>query len=368
MPQTAAVQSAILNWFDHNGRKHLPWQQAITPYRVWLSEVMLQQTTVAAVIPYFERFISRFPEVSDLAAGHVDEVLQLWSGLGYYSRARNLHKAAQMVVNEFQGSFPENLDDLQKLPGVGRSTAGAIASISMDIRAPILDGNVKRVLARLHAVHGWPGKSAVAKELWEYAEQYTPNKRLPDWTQAMMDMGATLCTRSKPKCDQCPVAQLCDAHAQGKETSFPESKPKKVLPEKHVRMLMIINSHGEVLLEQRPPTGIWGGLWSFPELSIADNPSIDEKSSIDEKLLTDEQLDEVEALLGITLEQPDTWDSFRHTFSHYHLYIEPVKAFTVSSAQAVADDKRRWYPLPEVKNLGLAAPVKKLLSRLQKSL
>ena len=227
MTQTATIQQAILSWYDQNGRKHLPWQQNINPYRVWLSEVMLQQTTVTAVIPYFERFTERFPSVQGLAAADVDDVLHLWSGLGYYSRARNLHKAAQMVVNEFGGAFPENLDDLQKLPGVGRSTAGAIASISMGIRAPILDGNVKRVLARLHAVPGWPGKSSVAKVLWEISDDYTPNERLPVWTQAMMDMGATLCTRSKPKCESCPIEQWCDAHAQGKETSFPESKPKK---------------------------------------------------------------------------------------------------------------------------------------------
>ncbi|MTI13523.1 A/G-specific adenine glycosylase [Sansalvadorimonas verongulae] len=351
MTQTATIQQAIFSWYDQNGRKHLPWQQNINPYRVWLSEVMLQQTTVAAVIPYFERFTKSFPTVQALAAADVDDVLHLWSGLGYYSRARNLHKAAQMVVDVFGGVFPENLDDLQKLPGVGRSTAGAIASISMGIRAPILDGNVKRVLARLHTVSGWPGKSSVAKELWNISDQYTPNERLPAWTQAMMDMGATLCTRSKPKCESCPVEQWCEAHAQGRETSYPEPKPKKVLPEKHVRMLMLVNDHGEVLLEKRPPVGIWGGLWSFPEFEADDELSFS-----------------VQNKLGVMLADTEQWNSFRHTFSHYHLHIEPVKAFTESGATAIADDKICWHPLNEVMSLGVSAPVKDLLSRLEKSL
>ncbi|WP_281647706.1 A/G-specific adenine glycosylase [Parendozoicomonas sp. Alg238-R29] len=355
MPNTATIQEAILSWYDQNGRKHLPWQQDITPYRVWLSEVMLQQTTVAAVIPYFERFIEKFPDVADLAKANEDAVLQLWSGLGYYSRARNLHKAARMVIDDFGGKFPQNLDDLQKLPGVGRSTAGAIASISMGIRAPILDGNVKRVLARLHAVEGWPGKSSVAKELWLISEKYTPNERLPAWTQAMMDMGATLCTRSKPKCESCPVERWCEAHAYGKETSFPESKPKKVLPEKHVRMLMLVNSHGEVLLEKRPPVGIWGGLWSFPEFEV--------DGEVDDELRPF-----AEDKLGMALTEPEVWESFRHTFSHYHLHIEPVKAFTEARGHSVADSETRWHPFSEVKALGLAAPVTRLLSRLQQSL
>ncbi|CAM3781094.1 A/G-specific adenine glycosylase [Parendozoicomonas haliclonae] len=352
MPETAAIQNAIFHWFDQYGRKHLPWQQNITPYRVWLSEVMLQQTTVAAVIPYFERFTETFPTVADLAAGDVDTVLQLWSGLGYYSRARNLHKAAQMVVNEFGGQFPRSLDDLQKLPGVGRSTAGAIASISMGIKASILDGNVKRVLARLHAVHGWPGKSSVAKELWEITDRYTPDTRLPDWTQAMMDMGATLCTRSKPKCAECPISQWCVAHAEGRETSYPEPKPKKELPEKHVRMLMLLNENGQVLLEKRPPTGIWGGLWSFPEFSAEGDLA--------------ETLNET---LAMQLTDAEVWNSFRHTFSHYHLHIEPVKAFTEGTANQISDrPDTRWIDLQEALSVGLASPVKKLLQNLLKSL
>ena len=351
MPHTATLQHAILDWYDHNGRKHLPWQQDITPYRVWLSEVMLQQTTVTAVIPYFERFIEQFPTVTELAAADIDTVMQLWSGLGYYSRARNLHKAAQMVVSEFNGEFPASLDDLQKLPGVGQSTAGAIASISMGVRAPILDGNVKRVLTRLHAVEGWPGKSPVMKQLWQLAEQYTPDTRLPDWTQAMMDMGATLCTRSKPACEQCPIAQWCEAHAQGKETDYPESKPKKTLPEKHTRMLMVINQYGEVLMEKRPPAGIWGGLWSLPQAGAEESIEI-----------------AIRELTGLSINSSEIWPEFRHTFSHYHLDIEPVKAFA-DQGKSIADNPHfHWQPLDRAVELGIPAPVKKLITKLIKNL
>ena len=347
-----AFQNAVLDWFDRHGRKNLPWQKDINPYRVWLSEVMLQQTTVAAVIPYFERFIKRFPNITSLAAAELDDVLHLWSGLGYYSRARNLHKAAQMVVADFAGQFPESLEQLEQLPGVGRSTAGAIASISMQIRAPILDGNVKRVLARFHAVSGWPGQSRVAKELWHYAEDYTPSSRLPDYTQAMMDLGATLCTRSKPKCEQCPLVKGCEGYLQGDPTLYPSPKPKKELPERQVRLMMIVNQNGEVLLERRPPTGIWGGLWSFPE--VATDSDIEQ---------------ETESLTGIHLEGYEPWKSFRHTFSHYHLDIVPVKAFADSEEYNVADSERwRWCSLDQVQQLGVAAPVKKLLGRLQNSL
>ena len=349
--QTSQIQQAILNWYDQHGRKTLPWQQGINPYRVWLSEVMLQQTTVAAVIPYFERFTEKFPTVVELAAAHVDEVLHLWSGLGYYSRARNLHKAAQMVVNEFGRQFPQNLDDLQKLPGVGRSTAGAIASISMSIRAPILDGNVKRVLCRLHAVDGWPGKSSVARELWKLAEEYTPEKRLPAWTQAVMDMGATLCTRSKPDCLHCPISQWCEAHAKGEETRYPEPKPSKILPERQVRMLILVNQHGEVMLEKRPPMGIWGGLWSFPEIEILDDLTESAKSRF-----------------GVQLSASETWKTFRHTFSHYHLDIEPVKSFVNSQETDIADKQQSWFSIEKTQKLGIPAPAKKLLLQLQKSL
>ena len=256
-----------------------------------------------------------------------------------------------MVVDEFHGTFPEDLENLQKLPGVGRSTAGAIASISMGIRAPILDGNVKRVLCRLHAVKGWPGKSAVAKELWCYAERYTPEKRLPEWTQAMMDMGATLCTRTKPNCAECPISQWCEAHAHNKEACFPEPKPKKTLPEKQVRMLMLVNQHGEVLLEKRPPTGIWGGLWSFPESAISENV-----------------IQSAENRFGVQLSTTESWHIVRHTFSHYHLDIEPVKSFINSQKTCVFDKQHQWFPIEKTNDLGIPAPIKKLLLQLYQSL
>src|SRR5690606_6541720 len=205
----------VLVWFDQHGRKHLPWQQGITPYRVWLSEIMLQQTQVATVIPYFERFIARFPDVQSLAAAPIDDVLHLWTGLGYYARARNLHRCAQTIVRDYGGEFPASVAALSELPGIGRSTAGALASIAHQQRAAILDGNVKRVLARHHAIDGWPGTTQTLSQLWQFAEQHTPDKRSDHYTQAMMDLGATVCTRSKPACDHCPVADSCIAYAQG---------------------------------------------------------------------------------------------------------------------------------------------------------
>lgn len=248
-----AFSQQVLQWFDRHGRKNLPWQKNINPYRVWISEVMLQQTQVATVIPYFENFMARFPTVADLAWAQTDDVLHLWSGLGYYSRARNLHKAANMVMDTFVGEFPRSVEELTQLPGIGLSTAGAIASISMGIRAPILDGNVKRVLTRYQAIAGWPGQSAVTKQLWSIAEEYTPHHRNADYTQAMMDLGAMICTRTKPSCLICPLQQDCLAHAAGEETRYPESKPKKEKPERSIRMLMVINEFGEVLLEKGHP-------------------------------------------------------------------------------------------------------------------
>lgn len=341
----------MLEWFDLHGRKHLPWQKNITPYRVWISEIMLQQTQVTTVIPYFEAFMMSFPDVRKLASAEDDDVLHHWSGLGYYSRARNLHKAAKMVVDSFGGEFPRSVPELEQLPGIGRSTAGAIASISMGIRATILDGNVKRVLARYRAVEGWPGKSSVARELWAIAEEYTPEQRGADYTQAMMDLGAMICTRTRPACQLCPLSQSCLAHGTGTETRFPGSRPKKQKPERAVKMLMVVNQFGEVLLEKRPPTGIWGGLWGFPEIQIDDNLSVVAQKQT-----------------GLGLNNFEHWDSFRHTFSHYHLDITPVKTFTDSSHQIADGDHWHWFQLDNPAQLGLAAPVTRLMKKLQQSL
>ncbi len=343
---TSSFSAPVLKWFDKHGRKHLPWQQDISAYRVWLSEIMLQQTQVTTVIPYFERFIARFPDVESLAAAPIDEVLHLWTGLGYYARARNLHKCAQVVVNQYGGEFPSTVESLADLPGIGRSTAGAIVSIAFQKRAAILDGNVKRVLARYHAVEGWPGQLEVANQLWEIAENYTPKTRANHYTQAMMDLGATLCTRSKPKCEECPVREGCVAYAQGNPAAYPGKKPKKTLPEKSVQLVMLRNPAGDVLLQQRPAQGIWGGLWSFPELSI----------DADAQEYAEDHYGAV-----IELEQ---WNTYRHTFSHYHLDITPVLIQLAKTPRAIGESATHWYNPHQPDALGLAAPVKKLLEKL----
>lgn len=343
---TPSFSALVLKWFDKHGRKHLPWQQDISAYRVWLSEIMLQQTQVATVIPYFERFIARFPSVETLAAAPIDEVLHLWTGLGYYARARNLHKCAQAVMNQYGGEFPSTVAALADLPGIGRSTAGAIASIAFQQRAAILDGNVKRVLARYHAVEGWPGQLPVANQLWEIAEKYTPKTRANHYTQAMMDLGATICTRTKPKCESCPLHPGCLAYAQGNPTAYPGKKPKKTLPEKSVQLLMLRNAAGDLLLQQRPAQGIWGGLWSFPELAIdADAQEF------------------VQDHYGSVIELEE-WNSYRHTFSHYHLDITPVLIQLTKSPQVIGEAATHWYNPHQPDALGLAAPVKKLLEKL----
>jgi A/G-specific adenine glycosylase len=343
---TNNFSQSVLKWFDKHGRKHLPWQQNITPYRVWLSEIMLQQTQVATVIPYFERFTKTFPSVQKLAAAPMDEVLHLWTGLGYYARARNLHRCAQTVVAQYGGEFPDSVEALSELTGIGRSTAGAIVSIAFQKRAAILDGNVKRVLARYRAIDGWPGQTNTLNQLWAIAEEYTPKKRSNDYTQAMMDMGATLCTRTKPKCEQCPLQSGCIAYAQGEQTRYPGKKPKKNLPEKSVQLLMLRNANGEIFLQQRPPQGIWGGLWSFPELAI------------------DTDADEYAQDHFGKVVSAEVWNSYRHTFSHYHLDITPVLIQLGKTRQGVASGSNHWYSLHQPGQLGLAAPVKKLLDKL----
>ncbi|MHA7816553.1 MAG: A/G-specific adenine glycosylase [Pseudohaliea sp.] len=338
----------LLAWYDGHGRKHLPWQQGITPYRVWVSEIMLQQTQVSTVIPYFERFMAAFPDVQALAAADSDDVLHHWTGLGYYARARNLHRAAQAVVAEHGGQFPETVAELESLPGIGRSTAGAVVSIACGGRAPILDGNVKRVLARYHAVSGWPGRSAVLKALWEHAETHTPEERVADYTQAIMDLGATVCTRSRPACDGCPLAGGCRARADGNPADYPGRKPRRQLPQRQTAFLLARHPDGAWLLEKRPPSGIWGGLWCFPELAAAG----DADGWCRERLRAEPAGSEELA-------------SFRHTFSHYHLDITPVVVRLARVGEAVEEDGRRvWYDPVSPPRVGLAAPVARLLDTL----
>jgi len=338
----------VLDWYARDGRKDLPWQVRPTPYRVWVSEIMLQQTQVATVIPYYERFMERFPDIRSLAQATSDQVLHHWSGLGYYARARHLHAAARQVVEDFNGCFPEIFEAVVALPGIGRSTAGAILSLACGQYYPILDGNVKRVLTRYHAVAGWPGQSHVQKQLWVLAEQYTPAQQTAAYTQAIMDLGATVCTRARPHCDACPVSTDCAAHALGKEAAFPAARPKKTLPVRSVCMLMLCNDDDEVLLEQRPPAGIWGGLWSFPEFPAMDTIA-----------------DRCDKSLGIKVGKAEAWAPVRHTFSHFHLDITPVYARASYYKAAVMEAPGRlWYNTAGDEERGLAAPVGKLLQRL----
>lgn len=355
---------AVLTWFSQYGRKHLPWQQNKTLYGVWLSEVMLQQTQVATVIPYFERFIERFPTVTELADAHIDEVLHLWTGLGYYARARNLHKAAQQIRDRFGGEFPTDFDDVLALSGVGRSTAGAILSSVLNAPHPILDGNVKRVLSRAFAVEGWSGEKSVENTLWQLTASVTPNRQVADFNQAMMDLGAMVCTRGKPKCSLCPLADLCEANRLEAWDKFPVKKPKKILPERQAYFL-IIKAGNKILLEQREAKGLWGGLYVFPQFEDLDTLK---RSLAEQNLQISQQL-----------------IAFRHTFSHFHLDITPilVELDLQKNAQnqplvvqencgnyrlSISSTANYWYDLKLPSEIGLATPVKRILDELSLTL
>ncbi len=353
-PTAALIFSdALLNWFERHGRHDLPWQQPRSAYRVWLSEIMLQQTQVRTVIPYFERFMDTFPDIKGLADATLDEVLHLWTGLGYYARARNLHKAAIQIRDQHQSSFPENFDDVLALPGIGRSTAGAILSQAFEKRFAILDGNVKRVLTRHNAIAGWPGKKQIESQLWELAEQLTPDTRSADYTQAIMDLGATVCTRTKPDCTNCPLHSSCIAFKQGNPTAYPTSKPKKKIPVRATRMLLLYrveNEQNTLLLEQRPPAGIWGGLWSFPECP-KDETSLKNWCHNN---------------LQLSISQQKQLPVIRHTFSHFHLDITPVLAR--AEVVGIMDSaKHIWYNTAQPDARGLPAPVKQLLEDFEPS-
>lgn len=351
---TGEFAERMLAWHARHGRHDLPWQQAPDPYRVWISEIMLQQTRVSTVIPYYRQFLSRFPTVTDLAAAAGDEVLHLWTGLGYYARARNLHRAAQEITNEHGGAFPDSIEALESLPGIGRSTAGAILSLGKGVPAPILDGNVKRVLARCFAVEGWPGRTAVARELWALSEELTPDDhRAGDYNQAMMDLGATLCTRGRPDCDRCPLAGQCIARREETIERFPGRKPSRKMPERRTCMVMITDGAGRVLLQKRPASGIWGGLWSFPE---CDTP--------DQATQLADRLPGVAPVRTGSADKPEPWTALRHTFSHYHLDITPVRIAARAIDTVAESGGTLWYPLNHSIPVGLAAPVRRLLDRL----
>jgi len=339
----------VLSWYDRFGRKNLPWQRISSPYRVWVSEIMLQQTQVATVIPYYERFVERFPDLLRLADAPLDDVLHLWSGLGYYARARNLHQAARQVRDRHDGRFPTEMSGVVGLPGIGRSTAGAILSLASGQRHSILDGNVKRVLARCFAVEGWPGRSAVMNRLWQLSEELTPARRTAEYNQAMMDLGAGVCTRGRPDCGHCPLADVCIAGPRGEAGRYPASKPRKPLPVRAVRMLMIRNPAGGLLMEQRPPKGIWGGLWSLPECPMEEEPAA---------WCADR--------LGVRGEISAEWALRRHTFTHFHLDILPVEIRTDDTGNRVMDgDRLVWYNTATPDTRGLAAPVTRLIDELR---
>ena len=359
----APFAQAVLTWYDKFGRKHLPWQQNKTLYGVWLSEVMLQQTQVATVIPYFERFVKTFPNLTALADAPLDEVLHLWTGLGYYARARNLHKAAQVMRDQYCGKFPTEFEQVLALPGVGRSTVGAILSSCLNAPYAILDGNVKRVLSRYFAVNGWPGEKKTEDRLWQLTGEVTPNTQVADFNQAMMDLGAMVCTRSKPKCSLCPLQSNCRANAEQNWQAYPGKKPKKALPERDSYFLLL-EKDGKVALEQRENAGLWGGLYCFPQ--FADK----------EELLA--------YLASNGIQQYQEWAAFRHTFSHFHLDIYPIYARFDDQTNPEDVDRSDWKKVAEKQNqyqsallsavkywydpqnpdpIGLATPVKNLLTQ-----
>ncbi|MDE2234311.1 MAG: A/G-specific adenine glycosylase [Gammaproteobacteria bacterium] len=347
-PAELALAKRLLRWHRGHGRHDLPWQQRRTPYRVWISEIMLQQTRVSSVIPYYQRFLTRFPDVESLAAADPDEVLHLWSGLGYYARARNLQRTAQRIRDQHAGVFPRDIALLAALPGIGRSTAAAILALAFGERHAILDGNVKRVLARVHAVRGWAGSAAVSKKLWALAERHTPAKNLASYTQAIMDLGATVCTRLRPQCPACPLAAICIARRRGMVSRFPAPRPRKNLPLRQARLLLITCKH-RVLLEKRPPAGVWGGLWGFPELP-ADRDATDW----------------CRMHLQVSPQMQSAWPVLRHSFTHFHLDIQPLRLEVPEPACIEDNAARVWYDFNSPARIGLAAPVKKLLAALHK--
>lgn len=338
----------LLKWYHLAGRHDLPWQQDKGPYRVWVSEIMLQQTQVKTVIPYYIRFMQYFPDLSALAAAPIDEVLHLWSGLGYYARARNLHKTARIIHNDHGARFPDDINTLITLPGIGRSTAGAILALSLGQVHPILDGNVKRVLTRIYGIEGWPGDKAVEAQLWQIAKRETPERNVADYTQAIMDLGATVCTGNRPVCIHCPLAVDCHANTHGLQADLPTRKIRKDLPVKQTIFFIIENRRGEVLLQRRPPAGIWGGLWGLPECPVnEDIPAW------------------LKRHFGSTVDKLTELQPLRHTFSHFHLDILPYRAKLRGNNVAIRDEDRDyWYRPDDKSRLGMAAPVTKLLMSL----
>ena len=338
----------LLAWYARHGRHDLPWKRDPAPYRVWVSEVMLQQTQVATVLSYFGPFMDRFADLRALAAGKVDEVLHLWSGLGYYARARNLHRAARLVCERHGGELPGDIEALTALPGIGRSTAGAILALARGERHPILDANVQRVLCRYHAVDGWPGQGPVRKRLWALAERHTPHVEVAAYTQAIMDLGATLCTRRRPVCALCPLENACRARAEYRQHELPAARPKRERPQRRTAFLILRDPAGAFLLERRPPSGVWGGLFGFPECP----PEPDVRAACEQRF-------------GVRVKSARRLGDLHHGFTHYALDIEPHLVEVDRRESEVRDgDGRVWYTPGSPLEVGLAVPVSRLIEML----
>jgi A/G-specific adenine glycosylase len=345
----SAFARAIVRWQRRHGRHDLPWQGTADPYAIWLAEIMLQQTQVAAVVPYYLRFRSRFPDIASLAAADEDDVLRLWSGLGYYSRARNLHRAAALIVERHRGEFPRTLAEIEKLPGIGRSTAAAIAGFAFGARAAILDGNVKRVLARHFVVEGFPGVPAVERQLWRLAESLVPAHDNAAYIQGLMDLGATLCTARNPQCARCPVRRTCAAYASNRVAEFPSPRPRRRVPTRGTTMLCLRRGD-EVLLEKRPSVGVWGGLWSLPEVGRGDDAAAASAQRY-----------------GCEVSSLTRLRGLRHGFTHFNLEITPLLATVRRLRLRAAQPGVVWLPIEEAVGAAVPVPVRKLLRALARS-
>jgi len=340
----------VARWQSRAGRNDLPWQGTRDPYAIWVSEIMLQQTQVATVVPYYARFVARFPDIAALAGASLEDVMGLWSGLGYYSRARNLHRAAQMIVAQHGGVFPENLAEIERLPGIGRSTAAAIAGFAFGVRAAILDGNVKRLFARHFLVEGFPGDRAVEGRLWSLAESLLPEREVATYIQGLMDLGATVCTTRRPVCPRCPLRSTCRALLANRVEELPAPRPRRAVPTR-ATVMAVLRHGGDVLLEKRPARGVWGGLWSLPELA----PDADLVGAIAQRY-------------GCDVKRTDRLAPMRHTFTHFTLEIQPMLVDVAAPKHRAAEPGSVWLPLETASSAALPAPVKRLLARLGQNL
>ena len=335
--------SRLIDWQRVHGRHDLPWQNTTDPYRIWLSEIMLQQTQVSAVVPYYQRFLLAFPDLPALAAAPLERVLEQWSGLGYYSRARNLHRCAQELMDQFGGTLPNDIEALGRLPGIGRSTAAAIAAFAFGVRAPILDGNVKRVLARHAGVEGFPGERKIELRLWAIAEERLPATQVEAYTQGLMDLGATVCMRTRPACADCALAADCVALRTGRIDTLPTPRPRKTVPRRDATLLLLLR-HDAVLVERRPPLGIWGGLWSLPELPAGADAARYCATRFSASVRADKPLEVIE-----------------HGFTHFHLTITPQPCAVLSWNARAEEPGLLWLPLMDAGGAALPAPIRKFL-------